>query len=207
MVEKHEGRTLPLSGCWLFDGFSQISLASGGLNPRPFIIRYSHSCLIWRHSIFWWRHPWCRIHYAIHFTCKMAIVRKAAESQLMHLLRARPKAERVSLELRGKIWVWAAGRPAGRPWSRFWRAYISATTGRIDKRFSVVGSCIPSAVNGTNINPSGWPLWHMGRAEWGDVTKNLKNRNLILFLAGSEMFDFWRTALSALPSYLENHVS
>ena len=60
--------------------------------------------------------------------------------------------------LSGKIWVWAARHGPTRhdttPWY-FWRANISAATGPIDKRSSLMGSYIPSTVDGTNTHPSG----------------------------------------------------
>ena len=63
-----------------------------------------------------------------------------------------------------------SGRPAGRPWSRFWEAYISGTVSPIDKRSSLVGSPIPSAVYGTNAESCQCQLWHVARATLGDVT-------------------------------------
>ena len=63
-----------------------------------------------------------------------------------------------------------SGRPAGRPWSRFWEANISGTVSPIDKRPSLVGSPIPSAVHGTNAESCQCQLWHAVRASWGDVT-------------------------------------
>ena len=53
---------------------------------------------------------------------------------------------------------------SGRPWSRFWEAYISGTVSPIDKRSSVVGSPIPSAVHGTNAESCQCRLWHVARA-------------------------------------------
>ena len=44
-----------------------------------------------------------------------------------------------------------SGRPARRPWSRFWEAYISGIVSPIDKRSSLVGSPIPSAVRSSFI--------------------------------------------------------
>ena len=63
-----------------------------------------------------------------------------------------------------------SGRPARRPWSRFWEAYISGTVSPIDKRSSLVGSPIPSAVHGTNAESWQCTLWHVARATWEDVT-------------------------------------
>ena len=63
-----------------------------------------------------------------------------------------------------------SGPPADRPWSRFWEAYISGTVSPIDKRSSMVGSPIPSAVYGTNAESCQCQLWHVARATWGDVT-------------------------------------
>ena len=63
-----------------------------------------------------------------------------------------------------------SGRPAGRPWSRFWETYISGTVSPIDKRSSLVGSSIPSAVHGTNAESCQCQLGHVARATWGDVT-------------------------------------
>ena len=59
---------------------------------------------------------------------------------------------------------------SGRPWSRFWDAYISGTVSPIDKRSSLVGSPIPSAVYGTNAESCQCQLWHVARATLGDVT-------------------------------------
>ena len=56
---------------------------------------------------------------------------------------------------------------SGRPWSRFWEAYISGTISPIHKRFSLVGSPIPSAVYGTNAESCQCLLWHVARATWG----------------------------------------
>ena len=75
-----------------------------------------------------------------------------------------------SIENKGKSWVWATGRPAGRPWSRFWEAYISGTESPIGKRSSLVGTPIPSTVYGTNTESCQYPLWHVARATWRDVT-------------------------------------
>ena len=61
-----------------------------------------------------------------------------------------------------------SGRPARRP--RFWEAYISGTVSPIDKRSSLVGSPIPSAVHGTNAESCQCQLWHVARATWGDDT-------------------------------------
>ena len=63
-----------------------------------------------------------------------------------------------------------SGPPARRPWSRFWEAYISGAVGPIDKRSSLVGSPIPSAVYGTNAESCQCQLGHVARATWGDVT-------------------------------------
>ena len=57
-----------------------------------------------------------------------------------------------------------SGRPAGRPWSRFSETYISGTVSPIDKRSSLVGSPIPSAVYGTNAESCQCQLWHVARA-------------------------------------------
>ena len=57
-----------------------------------------------------------------------------------------------------------SGRPAGRPWSRFWEAYISGTVSPIVKRSSLVGNPIPSAVHGTNAESCQCLLWHVARA-------------------------------------------
>ena len=57
-----------------------------------------------------------------------------------------------------------SGRAAGRPWSRFWEAYISGTVSPIDKRSSLVGNPIPSAVHGTNAESCQCLLWHVARA-------------------------------------------
>ena len=57
-----------------------------------------------------------------------------------------------------------AGPPARRPWSRFWEAYISGTVSPIDKRSSLVGDPIPSAVHGTNAESCQCLLWHVARA-------------------------------------------
>ena len=57
-----------------------------------------------------------------------------------------------------------AGPPARRPWSRFWEAYISGTVSPIDKRSSLVGNPIPSAVHGTNAESCQCLLWHVARA-------------------------------------------
>ena len=45
---------------------------------------------------------------------------------------------------------------SGRPWSRFWEAYISGTVSPIDKRSSLVGNPIPPAVYGTNAKSCQW---------------------------------------------------
>ena len=60
--------------------------------------------------------------------------------------------------------------PAGRPWWRFWEGYISGTESPIDKRSSLVGNPIPSAVHETNAKSCQCLLWHVARATWGDVT-------------------------------------
>ena len=83
------------------------------------------------------------------------------------LLRASAKREASFYWYTLKIWVWAA---AGRPWSRFWEAYISGTVSPIDKRSSLVGSPIPSAVHGTNAESCQCQLGHVARATRGDVT-------------------------------------
>ena len=49
-------------------------------------------------------------------------------------------------------------------WSRFWEAYISGTVSPINKRFSLVGNPIPSAVHGTNAESCQCLLWHVARA-------------------------------------------
>ena len=77
------------------------------------------------------------------------------------LLRARPKAERVLLRIRENP---EYERPAGRPWSRFWEAYISGTESPIDKRSSLVGTPIPSTVYGANAESCQYLLWHVARA-------------------------------------------
>ena len=59
---------------------------------------------------------------------------------------------------------------SGRPWWRFWEAYISGTVSLIDKRSSLVGNSIPSAVYGTTVESCQCLLWHVARATWGDVT-------------------------------------
>ena len=48
--------------------------------------------------------------------------------------------------------------PAGRPWSHFWEAYISATTRPIDKPSSVLDSPIPPTKYGTDADLSTWAL-------------------------------------------------
>ena len=53
---------------------------------------------------------------------------------------------------------------SGRPWSRFWEAYISGTVSPIDKRSSLVGNPIPSAVHETNAESCQCLLWHVARA-------------------------------------------
>ena len=58
-------------------------------------------------------------------------------------------------------------RPARRPWSRFWEAYISGTDSPIDKRSSLVGTPIPSTVYGTNAESYKYPLWHVARGACG----------------------------------------
>ena len=63
-----------------------------------------------------------------------------------------------------------SGRPAGRPWSRFWEAYIFGTVSTIVKRSSLLGNPIPSAVHGTNAESCQCLLWHVARATWEDVT-------------------------------------
>ena len=60
-----------------------------------------------------------------------------------------------------------SGRPARRPWLRFWEAYISGTVSPIDKRSSLVGNPIPSAVYGTNAEACQCLLWHVARTTWG----------------------------------------
>ena len=94
----------------------------------------------------------------------------SAVLELIRLLRASAKREASFYWYTLKIWVWAAGRPARRPWWRFWEAYISGTVSPIDKRSSLVGNPIPSAVYGTTAESCQCLLWHVARATWGDVT-------------------------------------
>ena len=84
----------------------------------------------------------------------------------INLLRASAKREASFYWYTLKIWVWAARRPC----SRFWEAYISGTVSPFDKRSSLVGSPIPSAVHGTNAESCQCQLGHVARATWGDVT-------------------------------------
>ena len=79
-------------------------------------------------------------------------------------LRARPKAERVLLRIRENP---EYERPAV---VTLLRAYISGTESPIDKRSSLVGTPIPSTVYGTNAESRQYPLWHVARATWEDVT-------------------------------------
>ena len=102
---------------------------------------------------------WCLI-----YTKNLSMSGRSAVVTL--LLRASAKREASFYWHTLKIWVWAAGRS----WSRFWDAYISGTVSPIDKRFSLVGSPIPSAVHGTNAESCQCQLWHVARATWGDVT-------------------------------------
>ena len=76
-----------------------------------------------------------------------------------------------SIENKGKFLVRATDRPAGRPWSRFWEAYISGTESPIGKRSSLVGTPIPSTVYGTNAESCQYPLWHVARATWAQSYK------------------------------------
>ena len=39
-----------------------------------------------------------------------------------------------------------------------------------DKRSSLVGTPIPSTVYGANAESCQYPLWHVARDTWGDVT-------------------------------------
>ena len=73
--------------------------------------------------------------------------------------RAR-SAKQVLLRIKGKSRVWATGRP----WWRFWETYISGTESPIDKRSSLVGIPISSAVYGTNAKSWQYLLWHVARA-------------------------------------------
>ena len=83
-------------------------------------------------------------------------------------LRARPKAEWVLLRIRENP---EYERPAGRPAVvTLWEAYISGTESPIGKRSSLVGTPIPSTVYGTNTESCQYPLWHVARATWRDVT-------------------------------------
>ena len=70
-----------------------------------------------------------------------------------------------------------SGRPAGRPWSRFWEAYISGTESPIGKRSSLVGTPIPSTVYGTNAESCQYLLWHVARA-----VRKVSQIFLLLFL-------------------------
>ena len=70
-----------------------------------------------------------------------------------------------------------SGPPAGRPWSRFWEAYISGTESPIDRRSSLVGTPVPSTVYGTNAESYKYPLWHVARSARG-VSTNFR----LLFL-------------------------
>ena len=47
---------------------------------------------------------------------------------------------------------------------------MSETESPIDRRSSLVGTPIPSTVYGTNAESCQYPLWHVARATWGDVT-------------------------------------
>ena len=55
-----------------------------------------------------------------------------------YLLRASQRSERASSYWKGKSWVWAAGRPAYRPWGRSSKANILGTGHPIDKRSSLL---------------------------------------------------------------------
>ena len=82
---------------------------------------------------------------------------------LGYLITSEAEGRASSIENKGKSWVLATGRP----WSRFWEAYISGTESPIDKRSSLVGTPIPSTVYGTNAESCQYPLWHVARATWG----------------------------------------
>ena len=102
----------------------------------------------------------------LHLSIASRISRKNKKNKIIILLRASAKREASFYWYTLKIWVWAARRP----WSRFWEAHISGTVSPIDKRSSLVGNPIPSAVHGTNAESCQCLLWHVARATWGDVT-------------------------------------
>ena len=57
-------------------------------------------------------------------------------------------------------------RMSGRPWSRSWQAYISATTRLFDERVPFAASHIPPAVSGTYLDRYG-RLYHLARRGGG----------------------------------------
>ena len=89
------------------------------------------------------------------------VITSEREARSEFLFTSEAEGRVSSTENKGKSWVWATGRPA-----------VVTPAGRspIGKRSSLVGTPIPSTVYGTNTESCQYPLWHVARTTWRDVT-------------------------------------
>ena len=93
-------------------------------------------------------------------------------------------------------------KPAGRPCSRYWEAYISGTESPIDdKRSSSVP--IPSTVYGTNAESCHYLLWHV---TWRVSIEN-KGKSWVLAAAGRPWSRIWEAYISGTGSPIDKQSS